>query len=162
MGAVPAWARVYVPVLLAGAFHRRLPAAATALCDAVPAAAMAHARTRWPFGPLLRNELRALPGIGSAARATGVVMALAVGVVGLWALPVLALPPLLAQRSFRHYAAVRTTYRQTIASLARAAEIAGYAPAGQVRRVAVLSREAGRGGSRGSTSRSRPPASTRR
>ena len=33
--------------------------ALTALCDAVLAAALAHSRTRWPFGPLLRDELHA-------------------------------------------------------------------------------------------------------
>ncbi|MFC9845008.1 HD-GYP domain-containing protein [Streptomyces sp. NPDC060223] len=116
----------------------------TALCDAVLAAAMAHSRTRWPFGPLLRDELRAMPGIGSAVCATGAVMALAVAVVGLWALPVFSLPLLLTQLSFRRYAAVRVTYRQTIASLARATEIAGYTPAGHARRVAALSRAVGR------------------
>ncbi len=116
----------------------------TALCDAVPAAAMAHARTRWPFGPLLRDELRALPGIGSAVCATGALMALAIGVAGLWALPVFSLPLLLTELSLRRYAHVRATYRQTIASLARATEIAGYTPAGHARRVALLSREVGR------------------
>lgn len=116
----------------------------TALCDAVLAAAMAHARTRWPFGPLLRDELRALPGIGSAVCATGAVMALAIGVAGLWALPVFSLPLLLTQLSLRRHAHVRATYRQTIASLARATEIAGYTPAGHARRVALLSREVGR------------------
>ncbi|MET7595408.1 HD-GYP domain-containing protein [Streptomyces sp. NPDC004082] len=116
----------------------------TALCDAVLAAVMAHARTRWPFGPLLRDELRAMLGIGSAVCATGAVMSLAVAVVGLWALPVFSLPLLLTQLSFRRYAAVRTTYRQTIASLARATEIAGYTPAGHARRVAALSRAVGR------------------
>ncbi|WP_405924061.1 HD-GYP domain-containing protein [Streptomyces sp. NBC_00035] len=116
----------------------------TALCDAVLAAAMAHSRTRWPFGPLLRDELRATLGIGSAVCATGAVMALAVAVVGLWALPVFSLPLLLTQLSFRRYAAVRVTYRQTIASLARATEIAGYTPAGHARRVAVLSQAVGR------------------
>ena len=116
----------------------------TALCDAVLAAALAHSRTRWPFGPLLRDELRALVGIGTAVIATGAVMALAVAVVGLWALPVFSLPLLLTQLSFRRYAAVRTTYRQTIASLARATEVAGYTPAGHARRVAALSREVGR------------------
>ncbi|MEU1037432.1 HD domain-containing protein [Streptomyces sp. NPDC005907] len=116
----------------------------TALCDAVLAAAMAHARTRWPFGPLLRDELRAMPGIGSAVCATGAVMSLAVAVAGLWALPVLSLPLLLTQLSFRRYVAVRTTYRQTIASLARATEIAGYTPAGHAHRVAALSRAVGR------------------
>lgn len=118
--------------------------ALTALCDAVLAAALAHARTRWPFGPLLRDELHALLGIGSAVCATGAVMALAVAVAGLWALPVFSLPLLLTQLSFRRYAAVRATYRQTIASLARATEIAGYTPAGHARRVAGLSRAVGR------------------
>ncbi|MFI7403132.1 HD-GYP domain-containing protein [Streptomyces sp. NPDC049541] len=118
--------------------------ALTALCDAVLAAALAHSRTRWPFGPLLRDELHALLGIGSAVCATGAVMALAVAVVGLWALPVFSLPLLLTQLSFKRYAAVRTTYRQTITSLARATEIAGYTPAGHARRVAALSRAVGR------------------
>ncbi|MGR3934669.1 HD-GYP domain-containing protein [Streptomyces sp. BRA346] len=118
--------------------------ALTALCDAVLAAALARARTGWPYGPLLRDELRALTGIGSAICATGVVMALTVAVTGLWALPVLALPPLLIQYSFRRYAAIRATCRQTIASLARSTEIAGYTPAGHARKVAGLSRAVGR------------------
>ncbi|GGW69136.1 HD domain-containing protein [Streptomyces galilaeus] len=116
----------------------------TALCDAVVAAALAHSRTGWPFAPLLRDELRSLPGIGSAVAATGAVMALAVAVVGLWALPVFSVPLLLTQLSLRRYAAVRATYRQTIASLARATEIAGYTPAGHARRVAALSEAVGR------------------
>ncbi|MFD4505609.1 HD-GYP domain-containing protein [Streptomyces sp. NPDC058457] len=116
----------------------------TALCDAVLAAGQAHSRTGWPFGPLLRDELRGLLGIGSAVCATGAVMALAVAVVGLWALPVFCLPLLLTQLSLRRYAAVRATYRQTIASLARATEIAGYTPAGHARRVATLSQAVGR------------------
>ncbi|MEU2064189.1 metal-dependent phosphohydrolase [Streptomyces sp. NPDC013455] len=116
----------------------------TALCGAVLAAALAHCRTRWPFGPLLREELRGLLGIGSAVCATGAVMALAMAVVGLWALPVFCLPLLLVQLSLRRYAAVRATYRQTIASLARATEIAGCTPAGHAHRVAALSLAVGR------------------
>ncbi|MFE7209424.1 HD-GYP domain-containing protein [Streptomyces sp. NPDC057611] len=116
----------------------------TALCGAVLAAVQAHCRTRWPFGPLLREELRSLLGIGSAVCATGAVMALAVAVAGLWALPVFSLPLLLTQLSLGRYAAVRRTYRQTIASLARATEVAGYTPAGHARRVAALSRAVGR------------------
>jgi hypothetical protein len=136
-GAFGGWGAAYALLLLA-------ILALTALCDAVLAAALAHARTRWPFGPLLRDELRAILGIGPAVCATGAVMALAVAVVGLWAVPVFSLPLLLTQMSFRRYAAVRTTYRQTIASLARATEIAGYTPAGHARRVAALSRAVGR------------------
>ncbi|MER6994121.1 metal-dependent phosphohydrolase [Streptomyces sp. NPDC000410] len=116
----------------------------TALCDAVVAALMLRARTGYPFGPLLRDELRALLGIGSAVCATGVVMALATAVAGLWALPVFCVPLLLTQLALRRYAAVRTTYRQTIASLARATEIAGYTPHGHAHRVAALSTAVGR------------------
>ncbi|MFJ8748236.1 HD-GYP domain-containing protein [Streptomyces sp. NPDC102441] len=115
----------------------------TALCDAVLAAALAAGTSR-PYGPQLRDELRALSGIGSAVCATGAVMALGVAVAGLWALPVLCVPLLLTQVSFRRYAAVRTTYRQTIASLARSTEIAGYTPHGHARRVAGLSTAVGR------------------
>ncbi|MGV4987531.1 HD-GYP domain-containing protein [Streptomyces sp. NRAIS4] len=116
----------------------------TALCDAVLGAALAHSRTGWPFGPQLRAELRGLLGIGSAVCATGAVMALGVAVAGLWALPVFCLPLLLTQLSLRRYAAVRATYRQTIASLARATEIAGCTPTGHARRVAALSLAVGR------------------
>ncbi|MEW2037333.1 HD domain-containing protein [Streptomyces sp. NPDC005534] len=137
-GRLPAWGGPAVALLLVALL------VLTTLWDAVLAAATAHARTRWPFGPLLRDELRATLGIGSAVCATGVVMALAVAVVGLWALPVFSLPLLLTQLSFRRYAAVRVTYRQTIASLARATEVAGYTPAGHARRVAALSRAVGR------------------
>lgn len=116
----------------------------TALCDAVLAALLVHARTRHPYGPLLRDELRALLGIGSAVCATGAVMALGVAVAGLWALPVFCVPLLLTELSFRRYTTVRATYRQTIASLARATEIAGYTRHGHARRVAELSRAVGR------------------
>ncbi|OKK20668.1 metal-dependent phosphohydrolase [Streptomyces sp. CB00455] len=128
----------------------------TALCDAVLAALLAGAgnghgdasrhgtRAGRPYGPLLRDELRARLGIGSAVCATGVVMALGVAVAGLWALPVFSVPLLLARMSFHRIAAIRTTYRQTITSLARATEIAGCTPAGHSRRVAALSCAVGR------------------
>ncbi|TDT38245.1 hypothetical protein EV562_105262 [Streptomyces sp. BK208] len=137
-GAFRDWSGpAYAPLLLA-------LLALTTLCDAVLAAAPAHARTGWPFGPLLREELRGMVGITSAVCATGAVMALAVSVAGLWALPVFCVPLLLAQLSYRRYAAVRATYRQTIASLARATEIAGYTPTGHAHRVAGLGVAVGR------------------
>ncbi|MET9466685.1 HD domain-containing protein [Streptomyces sp. NPDC006544] len=116
----------------------------TALCDAVLAALLSGARTGWPFGPLLRDELRAQLGIGSAICATGVVIALGVAVAGLWAVPVFSVPLVLTQLSFHRIAAVRTTYRQTITSLARATEIAGYTRPGHARRVAALGCAVGR------------------
>ncbi len=116
----------------------------TGLCDAVLAAVLAAGRTGRPLGPLLRGQLRARIGIVPAIAATGAVIALAVAVVGLWALPVFCVPLLLTQFSFRRYASVRATYRQTIASLARATEVAGYTPHGHARRVAALSCAVGR------------------
>ncbi|WP_046776078.1 HD-GYP domain-containing protein [Streptomyces yangpuensis] len=115
-----------------------------ALCDAVLAAALAGARTGRPYGPLLRDGLRAQLGIGPAICATGVVMALGAAAAGLWAVPVLSVPLLLTQLSFHRIAAIRTTYRQTVTSLARATEIAGYTPPGHARRVAALSCAVGR------------------
>ncbi|MFJ7128169.1 HD-GYP domain-containing protein [Streptomyces sp. NPDC098101] len=116
----------------------------TFLWDAVLAALLLRARTGYPYGPLLRDELRALLGIGSAVCATGTVMALGVAAAGLWALPVLAVPLLLTQVSYRRYEAVRTVNRQTIASLARATEVAGCTPPGHAHRVAALSAAVGR------------------
>lgn len=116
----------------------------TVLCDAVLAAAPAGARTGRPYGPLLRDELRAQLGIGSAICATGVVMALGAAVAGLWAVPVFSVPLLLTQLSFHRITAIRTTYRQTITSLARATEIAGCTRPGHSRRVAALSCAVGR------------------
>lgn len=116
----------------------------TGLCDALLAAVLAAGRTGWPFGPLLRDQLRSRLGIAPAIAATGAVIALAVAVAGLWALPVFCVPLLLTQFSLRRYAAVRTTYRQTMASLARSTEVAGYTPHGHARRVAALSRAVGR------------------
>ncbi|WP_030771475.1 HD-GYP domain-containing protein [Streptomyces sp. NRRL F-2664] len=116
----------------------------TALCDALLAAALARARTGWPYGPLLRDGLRDQLGIGTAACATGAAMALGAAAAGLWAVPVLSVPLLLAQLSFHRISEIRTTYRQTITSLARATEVAGYTPPGHSRRVAALSCAVGR------------------
>ncbi|MDH6132972.1 hypothetical protein P3T37_002366 [Kitasatospora sp. MAA4] len=132
-------------------------AALAALCDAVLAAFQQRDRDcpvlpdarggSRRFGAVLEDELRALPGIGSAIAATGMLVSLAAGEVGLWALPVFCAPLLLAQASFRRAAAIRATYRQTIATLARATEVAGYTAPGHARRVAdtacALGRELG-------------------
>jgi HD domain-containing protein len=116
----------------------------TGLCEAVLAAVTEAARTGWPLGPLLRDRLRAAAAVAPAIGATGAVLALAVAVAGLWALPVVCVPLLLTQLSFRRYAAVRATRRETVASLARATEVAGYTPHGHARRVAALGRAMGR------------------
>lgn len=125
---------VYAVVLLAS----------TILCDAVLAAWLTAARTREPFAPVLRDEVAALPGVGSAVCAGGAVLAQAVEAAGLWAVPVCAVPLLLTQTAFRRHAAIRATRRATVASLARATDLAGYTPAGHARRVGALSHALGR------------------
>ncbi|MEU3575332.1 metal-dependent phosphohydrolase [Streptomyces globisporus] len=125
--------------------------ALAALCDAVLAALLARSAARAdgpgalpPYGSLLVDEVRALAGIGTAIGATGVVTALGVAAVGPWAPAVLCGPLLLTQVSARRSTAVRTTCGQTMASLARATEIAGYTPPGHARRVAALATAVGR------------------
>ncbi|MFC1412069.1 HD-GYP domain-containing protein [Streptacidiphilus sp. N1-12] len=78
------------------------------------------------------------------ALAALVCVALTTAQVGLWALPLFGLPLLLGQLSFRRYHAIRATRRQTVASLARTTELAGYTLPGHARRVADLSDRIGR------------------
>ncbi|MFE5207891.1 HD-GYP domain-containing protein [Streptomyces sp. NPDC056600] len=115
-----------------------------ALADSVTGAVLNRSRTGRAFGPLLREELRGTTRMSSVTGSSGIVIALAVDAAGLFALPVFCVPLLLAQLAFRRYAAVRATYRQTIASLARATEVAGYTPHGHAHRVASLSLAVGR------------------
>ncbi|MFD9129442.1 HD-GYP domain-containing protein [Kitasatospora sp. NPDC059571] len=123
--------------------------ALTALCDAVVAAVLHAARAGLRYTAALEDELRSLLGIGSAIAATGILVSLLAGEVGLWALPLFCTPLLLAQASFRRAAAIRATTGQTIEALARATEVAGYTPPGHARRVAdtacALGRELGLG-----------------
>ncbi|MEU9129076.1 HD domain-containing phosphohydrolase [Kitasatospora sp. NPDC048540] len=124
-------------------------AALAALCDAALAAVLQRSRTGVRFAAALEDELRSLAGIGSAIVATGMLLSLLAGEVGLWALPLFCSPLLLARAAFRRAAAVRTTTGQTIAALARATEVAGYTTPGHARRVAdtacALGRELGLG-----------------
>ncbi|WP_197084466.1 HD-GYP domain-containing protein [Saccharothrix sp. ST-888] len=119
-------------------------AALTALCDATLAAGLHRARTGLRFAAALEDELRSLLGIGSAIVATGMLISLLAAETGLWALPLFCTPLLLAQASFRRAAAVRATTGQTIETLARATEVAGYTPPGHARRVADTSCALGR------------------
>ena len=112
--------------------------------DAVLAAAVRAGADRAPFVAVLRNESRAQIGIGSAIGATGALIALAASIMGSWALPVLVIPLLLTQFSFRRYAAIRSTSLQTIRALSRVTELGGYTESGHSRRVSELSVAVGR------------------
>jgi len=116
----------------------------TLLLDALLAAAVRAGSDRAPFLPVLRNELRAQAGIGSAIGATGALIALAATIMGSWALPVFVVPLLLTQFSFRRYAAIRESSLQTIRALSRVTELGGYTETGHSRRVSQLAMAVGR------------------
>jgi response regulator RpfG family c-di-GMP phosphodiesterase len=112
--------------------------------DAVLAAAVRAGEDRAPFSAVLRNEIRAQVGIGSAIGATGAQNAQAATIMGYWALPVFVVPLLLTQFSFRRYAAIRESSLQTIRALSRVTELGGYTESGHSRRVSTLSVAVGR------------------
>jgi hypothetical protein len=115
-----------------------------AALDAVLAGLIRARSMRAPRGPALRDEFAGVLGIGSAIGATGMLIALAVGVMKLWAIPVFCAPLLLAQFSFRRFTAIRATYRQTVRSLSRTTELGGYTSPGHARRVSDLALAVGR------------------
>ena len=117
---------------------------ATLLVDALLAAAVRAGTDRAPFLPVLRNEVRAQVGIGSAIGATGALIALAASIMGTWALPVFVVPLLLTQFAFRRYAAIRESSLQTIRALSRVTELGGYTESGHSRRVSQLAVGVGR------------------
>ncbi|MYS79633.1 metal-dependent phosphohydrolase [Streptomyces sp. SID5474] len=135
----------------------------TSLCDAVVAAM---ARVERPFRAALLAELRALcaglspaerfgpdgedtgragglTGIGTAVGASGMLIALSAGALGLWTVPVFCLPSLLVLLSFRRYAATRLVHRQTVDALSRLPEAAGCGSPGHAARVGDLAHAVG-------------------
>jgi hypothetical protein len=100
--------------------------------------------TRSAFGWVLRDEVGATSGLWAAAGATGILTALATPSMSLYALPTFCIPLLLTHFAFRRYAAIRTTYRQTIRSLSRVTEVGGYVGRGHADRVSAISVDVGR------------------
>lgn len=148
-------AALFRPLLARGLFHPdqpdwKLAATMTAaaviagLVDVALAAAMRAAADHAPIRTAFLDELRAFAGIGSAITATGVLIALATPLMGLWAIPVFAAPLLLTQFSFRRYATIRATYLQTIRALSRVTEVGGQTETGHARRVSRLAVSVGR------------------
>jgi HD-GYP domain-containing protein (c-di-GMP phosphodiesterase class II) len=117
---------------------------ATLLADAILAALVLAGDRHVRFFIAVRDEVRALRGISSAIGASGMLIALAAHAMAVWALPVFAVPIMLTQFAFRRYAAIRETYHQTIRSLSRLTEVAGYTETGHASRVAELSVAVGR------------------
>ena len=116
----------------------------TLVVDPLLAAAVRAGADRAPFVAVLRNEVRAQVGIGSAIGATGALIALAATIMGYWALPVFVVPLLLTQFSFRRFAAIRESSLQTIRALSRVTELGGYTESGHSRRVSTAAVAVGR------------------
>lgn len=101
-------------------------------------------RERAPVLPTLRNEVLAYSGIGFSMAAIGMLIALGIAIIGMWTLPIITVPLVVTQFSFRRYAAIRRTYRQTIQALSRVTEVGGYVEPGHSRRVTRLAVAIGR------------------
>ncbi len=116
----------------------------TLMVDALLASVVRAGADGAPFMAVLRNEIQAQVGIGSAIGATGALIALAATIMGSWALPVFVVPLLLTQFSFRRYAAIRESSLQTIRALSRVTELGGYTESGHSRRVSQMAVAVGR------------------
>lgn len=114
------------------------------LLDGLLAALSRTAGGGWRLGTAFCDEAAALLAITMAAGVTGLLIALVSGMMSVWAIPAFCLPLLLAQLAFRRYADVRSTYLQTIQSLSRVTEVAGYTEEGHSRRVSQLALAVGR------------------
>ena len=93
---------------------------------------------------LVVDEVRSSVALSTAVAVTGVLIALAAPSLGIPALPFFLAPLVLTQFAFRRYVAIRATYLQSIRTLSRLTDVAGYTPSGHSERVAALSVSVGR------------------
>jgi hypothetical protein len=100
-------------------------------------------RSHAPFARTLEDEFRAAFGLTAALSATGTLIALAERPLGLAAIPLFLFPLVLTQFAVRRHSTIRRTYRQTIRTLSRLTEFAGYTEPGHASRVAALSKAMG-------------------
>jgi hypothetical protein len=90
------------------------------------------------------EEFRSSFALSMAVAVTGVLIALAAPPLGVVALPLFLMPLVLTLFAFRRYVSIRATYLQSIRTLSRLTDAAGYTPAGHSERVAALSVRVGR------------------
>jgi len=96
------------------------------------------------FSVAMLDELRLQWPLGLAIGASVVITVFGAQVMGLTELAVFLGPLLVTQVAFRRYAGIRATYLQTVRSLARVTEVAGYVEEGHSRRVSRLAVGVGR------------------
>jgi len=97
------------------------------------------------FAVALVDEIRLQWRLGLAVGASVIITVFSVQAMGLPVLIAFIGPLLVTQVAFRRYAGIRATYLQTVRSLARVTEVAGYVEAGHSRRVSRLAVAVGRG-----------------
>jgi HD domain len=97
------------------------------------------------FSVALLDEIRLQWQLGLAVGASVIITVFSVQAMGLPVLIAFTGPLLVTQIAFRRYAGIRATYLQTVRSLARVTEVAGYVEAGHSRRVSRLAVAIGRG-----------------
>jgi hypothetical protein len=137
LGPHPAKSGALVPLMVAAV-------AVTGALDLMIASADRAIHSGTPLRAAVRDEAQAIASLGSAVAATGMLIALASNLMGWYALPVLILPLLTTQFSFRRYAQIRSTYRQTIRALSKITEVGGYVQDGHSIRVSGLAVATGR------------------
>ena len=97
------------------------------------------------FSVAIADEMRLQWALGTAVGASVVIVVFGAQIMGLAELAVFIGPLLVTQLAFRRYAGIRATYLQTVRSLARVTEVAGYVEAGHSERVSMLAVSVGRG-----------------
>ena len=137
LGDRPAHSALLVPIMV-------LSAVVAGAVELFAAAADRSLQLGTPLRAALRDEARATGGLGAAVAATGILIALSANLMGWYALPVLLLPLLTTQFSFRRFAQIRSTYRQTIRALSKITEVGGYVQDGHSIRVSALAVSTGR------------------
>ncbi|HEY2508758.1 MAG TPA: HD domain-containing protein [Streptosporangiaceae bacterium] len=96
------------------------------------------------FSVAIWDEMRLQWPLGLAVGASVIITVFGAQVMGLAELGVFLGPLLVTQVAFRRYAGIRATYLQTVRSLARVTEVAGYVERGHSHRVSRLAVAIGR------------------
>jgi hypothetical protein len=96
------------------------------------------------FSVAIADEMRLQWPLGAAVGASVLITVFGAKIMGLYELAVFLGPLLVTQVAFRRYAGIRATYLQTVRSLARVTEVAGYVEGGHSSRVSRLAVAVGR------------------
>lgn len=116
-----------------------LAALAAATARALAVSLWVSSSERRNLAVALQDELAGFGLLSVASATTAVTIVLSREAVGVWGPFLFALPLVLSIAAARRYAQTRQTYRETIVTLSRLTDLAGYTPTLHARRVADLS-----------------------